>query len=115
MGWVPEVKKFSGRGMVLWTAVLFIFLCFQFLASAPLPAAAALESGSAGSGAAASGLIFSDVPAEHPQAAFINYLAQRKLISGFPDGTYRPQESLTTILQAGIHFFREAPTGRRRV
>ena len=38
---------------------------------------------------------FSDVPASHPYANQINDLAYRGILSGYPDGTFRPDASLT--------------------
>ncbi|MCL5734596.1 MAG: S-layer homology domain-containing protein [Actinobacteria bacterium] len=42
-----------------------------------------------------SGQYFSDVPQNHPYAAQIYDLANRAIISGFPDGTFRPDASLS--------------------
>ncbi|MEN6324757.1 MAG: S-layer homology domain-containing protein, partial [Syntrophomonas sp.] len=44
---------------------------------------------------------FVDVAATDNNALFINYLADRKIITGYPDGTYHPQEGLTRA-QAAI-------------
>ncbi|MZP29844.1 hypothetical protein GTO91_09005 [Heliobacterium undosum] len=45
---------------------------------------------------------FQDVPVNSPDFLFINYLVSRKLISGFPDGTYRPLEGLTRAQAAQV-------------
>ncbi|RUL52162.1 5'-nucleotidase C-terminal domain-containing protein [Lysinibacillus antri] len=38
---------------------------------------------------------FKDVPSTHPQFDAISLLASQGIISGFPDGTYKPNQSLT--------------------
>ncbi|NLC07931.1 MAG: S-layer homology domain-containing protein, partial [Syntrophomonadaceae bacterium] len=45
---------------------------------------------------------FSDVAANNPNYGIINYLAQRGLITGYPDGTYHPWEPVTRAQAAFI-------------
>ncbi|MFH0834131.1 MAG: CAP domain-containing protein [Patescibacteria group bacterium] len=37
---------------------------------------------------------FPDVPRDHPNAAAIDYLSKESVISGYPDGTFRPENSV---------------------
>ncbi len=46
--------------------------------------------------------LFSDVAANDNNVLFINYLADRKIISGYPDGSYHPQEGLTRAQAAVV-------------
>jgi hypothetical protein len=46
-------------------------------------------------GVAAAHHIFSDVPDDHPHADGIHWAAERGLIQGHPDGTFRPADPLT--------------------
>lgn len=48
-------------------------------------------------------ITFEDVSSSDANAIYITYLANQGLISGFPDGTYRPAESLTRA-QAAVLF-----------
>ena len=50
---------------------------------------------------------FQDVTTQNPNSRFINYLTDRGLIGGFPDGTFRPDEGLTRA-QAAAMLFRVA-------
>ncbi|MEN6327889.1 MAG: S-layer homology domain-containing protein [Syntrophomonas sp.] len=45
---------------------------------------------------------FSDVDSKSSNAIYINYLADRQVISGYPDGAYHPQEALTRAQAAVI-------------
>lgn len=45
---------------------------------------------------------FSDVPADNGNAPFIHYLANKGLIKGFQDGTYRPATGLTRAEAAAL-------------
>jgi subtilisin family serine protease len=49
---------------------------------------------------AATGTVFTDVPASHPFAAWIEELAAEGITAGFPDGTYRPNDSVTRAQMA---------------
>ena len=45
---------------------------------------------------------FQDVNSQDQNALFINYLSDRGLIGGFPDGTFRPYEGLTRAQAAAL-------------
>jgi len=47
-------------------------------------------------------LIFKDVPSSNPNYLFINYLANRGFVKGYPDGTYRPASAITRAEAAAI-------------
>lgn len=38
---------------------------------------------------------FTDVDSSNPKLVYITYLAERNIISGFPDGSFRPLDGLT--------------------
>ncbi|MFJ8530352.1 family 10 glycosylhydrolase [Bacillus sp. NPDC094106] len=40
---------------------------------------------------------FKDVPTNHWALTYINFLAEKKIISGFPDGTFKPEDGLTRV------------------
>jgi len=46
--------------------------------------------------------LYSDVTYDNPNYAFVTYLAKRGIISGFSDGTYHPNDSLTRAQAAVI-------------
>lgn len=46
--------------------------------------------------------LFTDIPASYKNAFYINYLAERELINGYPDGTFRPDAGLTRAEAAAI-------------
>ena len=46
--------------------------------------------------------MFNDVAASDGNAVFINYVTQRGLINGFPDGTFHPSEGLTRAQAATV-------------
>lgn len=51
--------------------------------------------------------IFSDVPDNHPQATAIEYVKSKNIINGYPDGTYKPENTInraefTKILMSSI-------------
>ncbi|MGE5390695.1 MAG: S-layer homology domain-containing protein [Deltaproteobacteria bacterium] len=48
---------------------------------------------------------FNDVAASDPNALYIKYIVARGIITGFPDGSYHPQEALTRA-QAAVIFTR---------
>ena len=48
------------------------------------------------------GVKFSDIDQTHPNWPYINYLTSEGIISGFPDGTYRPSESFTRAQAAAV-------------
>lgn len=52
---------------------------------------------------------FSDVPETHPNYADIEYLAETGITSGYPDGTFRPDEPVTRKQMAA--FLRRALAG----
>ncbi len=45
---------------------------------------------------------FTDVPADHPDRPYIAYLAERKLINGYPDGRFGPTDPLNRAAAAKI-------------
>ena len=45
---------------------------------------------------------FTDVPSQGPLATSLNLLVSKGVINGFPDGTFRPQESLTRAQAAKV-------------
>lgn len=58
---------------------------------------------------------FSDVPSGHWAGTFINSLASRGIIAGFPDGTFRPNQPVTRAEYAAMvrqAFNRESIRGR---
>ncbi|GBF35354.1 hypothetical protein DCCM_4477 [Desulfocucumis palustris] len=46
--------------------------------------------------------LFSDVPESEANHLFINYLANKGLVKGYPDGTFRPNEGLTRAEAAAM-------------
>ncbi|MFH1375529.1 MAG: S-layer homology domain-containing protein [Patescibacteria group bacterium] len=44
-----------------------------------------------GTAVLAQAAVFPDVPANHPNAAAIDYLTKEEIISGYPDGTFQPE------------------------
>ena len=70
-----------------------------------------LRGGNPGDPAASAG--FTDVPDTHPQAGDIDYAVERSWFRGYPDGSFRPDQTITaaqitTVLQ------RAFPTGSTR-
>lgn len=62
---------------------------------------------------------FSDVPRNHPHRAGIHALVENGIVSGYPDGTYRPQndvarDQMATFLANGLDLPRALYTGRFR-
>lgn len=51
---------------------------------------------------------FKDVPASHPYSGAIQYAVAHGIISGFPDGTFRPNEPVTRG-QMAILFYKRFP------
>lgn len=51
---------------------------------------------------------FKDVPASHPYSGAIQYATEQGIISGFPDGTFRPNEPVTRG-QMAILFYKRFP------
>lgn len=75
----------SGLTKIICLTLTLAFLMLQFmLADFNNNQAQAAETG-----------LFADVTEDNPNYAYINYLANQKIISGFPDGTYHPQEGVT--------------------
>lgn len=54
---------------------------------------------------AATGMAFSDVPASHWAAAWVEQLVAEGIVSGFPDGTYRPNNPVTRAQMAVLLVF----------
>ncbi|NLC07886.1 MAG: S-layer homology domain-containing protein [Syntrophomonadaceae bacterium] len=74
-----------GLTKILCLTLTLAFLMLQFmLADLKNNQAQAAETG-----------LFTDVTEDSPNFAYINYLANQKIISGFPDGTFHPQEGVT--------------------
>lgn len=69
-----------------------VFIMIQFLMTAPGDTRTL----------AAPALGFSDVTSENPNQPYINYVTTLGVISGFPDGTYRPVSSLTRAQAAAV-------------
>jgi hypothetical protein len=46
--------------------------------------------------------IFSDVKATDNNAVYINYLSNRKILNGYPDGTFHPEDGLTRAQAAVV-------------
>jgi peptidoglycan/xylan/chitin deacetylase (PgdA/CDA1 family) len=87
------------RAALIKRARLFVFCCLLFcLTGAQLTTANLGEAQGQPTGARA----FSDVTADNPNFGIINYLAQRGLITGYPDGTYHPWEPVTRAQAAYI-------------
>jgi len=74
-------------GTVIGTIMLLVFL---LASSTPVDAAGSTEKSP----------FFSDVTSTEANAVYINYLAQRGLISGFPDGTFQPGGTVTRAQMA---------------
>ncbi|OGJ54586.1 hypothetical protein A3D11_01975 [Candidatus Peribacteria bacterium RIFCSPHIGHO2_02_FULL_49_16] len=52
--------------------------------------------------------VFSDVPLHHPNIEAIDYLAEKNLVSGYPDGTFQPERlinraELTKIVTGSVY------------
>jgi hypothetical protein len=76
----------------LWFCCLFIaclFMVALFNLNPTLVQAAPINS-------------FSDVSGDNPNYAFINYMSQENLLSGFPNGTYGPLEPVTRAQMASV-------------
>ncbi len=80
---------------VLLTALLFLFAATA-AAEETSQQAAGLNSG------AAKGIVFTDVDSTDANAMLINYLANRGLVKGFSDGTYRPGAGLSRAEAAAM-------------
>ncbi|MEN6487417.1 MAG: S-layer homology domain-containing protein, partial [Smithella sp.] len=46
--------------------------------------------------------VFTDLPADNPLYPFVRYLIDKGIINGFPDGTYRPLDSVTRAEAAKV-------------
>jgi hypothetical protein len=62
---------------------------------------------------------FADVPTSHPHRAGIHALVENGIVSGYPDGTFRPQndvarDQMATFLANGLNLPRVLYTGRFR-
>lgn len=70
-----------------------------------------LRGGNPGDPAASAG--FPDVPDTHPQSADIDYAVERSWFRGYPDGSFRPDQTITAI-QITTVMQRAFPTGSTR-
>ncbi|MGE5370671.1 MAG: S-layer homology domain-containing protein [Solirubrobacterales bacterium] len=71
-------KVFKARKITATAAVLLVFGLLLILAVNPALAAA-----------------FSDVKADNPAAPYYSYVAARGMMNGYPDGSFRPDKSMT--------------------
>lgn len=78
-----------GRVLVFGAALLVSVFCFL-----PVTHTAASTQEVASS--------FIDVDSAEPNLPFINYLVNRQIVAGFPDGSYRPVEPLTRAQAAAL-------------
>ena len=69
-----------------WLSILLIMVLL-------VPAVPALAAGN--TAAAGNGMPFPDLPEGHPARAHVLFLAERNLISGYPDGRFGPSDPLT--------------------
>ncbi|KAB8319473.1 DUF1565 domain-containing protein [Tolypothrix campylonemoides VB511288] len=58
---------------------------------------------------------FKDLPANYWAKSYIEALASKNIIAGFPDGTFKPNEPVTRAQFAAIVTKAFAPTGKREV
>lgn len=84
-------RKKSWYIFLVTTMILGLLFGQMSLYGPGVDAAAAAETGG-----------FTDVAADTPNSAFINYLAQQGVISGFPDQTFRPLEGVTRAQAAVV-------------
>jgi len=81
------------RPLIVWMLTL-LFLLSQAGIAGAAPAGQAQPTGATP---------FTDISSTDKNALYINYMAKRGLITGFPDGTYHPGEGLTRA-QAAVLF-----------
>ncbi|MGI6549505.1 MAG: IPT/TIG domain-containing protein [Syntrophomonadales bacterium] len=85
------VHRHRRGSRIIATLLAVVFIMMQLLVVAPGEAALA---------APVQG--FSDVTSDNPNQPYITYVTKVGVISGFPDGTYRPASSLTRAQAAAI-------------
>lgn len=90
------MEKLWSRQKVPFLSLLFLFLLFAFFPGAIISAAGQENP------AQPAGLLFTDVPKEHWGYYVINQLVERKLLAGYPDGTFRPEGVLSRAEFAAI-------------
>lgn len=73
-----------------------------------LAAVVVLGATSAGSAAWAAST-FTDVPADHPFSSDVEWIADQKIVTGYPDGTFRPSDKVTRgSLSAVLHRYSDS-------
>lgn len=83
-------------------SVLMVFLLLSVGMMIKNIHVAEAATGSAGADTAKTRSVFSDVSADDPNYIYIDYLNQRNIMKGFPDGSYHPEEELTRAQAAVI-------------
>lgn len=81
----PGKSQFRNRNGMLILTLALILICL----AAP-------------AGAVAQEAAFSDLPADNSSYPYINYLVNKNIISGYPDGTFRPVSGITRAETAAM-------------
>lgn len=93
------MKRATSVFILAFVFIFFVCIIFSCLALTQFVAAGSSEAAEEGQpqlqSQPPSSRIFSDVTPDHPESGYINYLAQRGLISGYPNGTYGPLRTAT--------------------
>lgn len=80
--------------------IVVLALGMLVVLQSPLSAQAAAKAYSTGTPGVKSS--FSDVSGNDPEYVYINYISQRNIMKGFPDGSYHPGEGLTRAQAAVV-------------
>ncbi|MGE5545112.1 MAG: S-layer homology domain-containing protein, partial [Bacillota bacterium] len=86
------IRRHRNGSRIISLLLTVVFIMMQFLMTAPEDTRTL----------AAPALGFSDVTSDNPNQPYINYVTTLGVISGFPDGTFRPASSLTRAQAAAI-------------
>lgn len=102
------IVVFKKSNILIAYTILFFFV-WSMLGIIPVPPAQAEKSTNTMTA-------FSDVATSDPNAVYIKYIVARGIITGFPDGSFHPQEALTRA-QAAVIFTRaiglDSTTGQK--
>ncbi|MCL6635740.1 MAG: S-layer homology domain-containing protein, partial [Peptococcaceae bacterium] len=96
-------KRGKNKSGIMLTACLFLAVLLLCTYPQPAASAAAADGGPAGEAAVQAGTaVFTDLAAGSPLWPYVRFLADRGVMRGFPDGTFRPAENLTRAQAARI-------------
>ncbi|MDD2619421.1 MAG: S-layer homology domain-containing protein [Syntrophomonadaceae bacterium] len=75
------------------TGLLILLTLLSFILGLPYASGLSAQEGQA---------VFKDLPGDDENLIFINYVAARKVMSGFPDGTFQPAQAINRAQMAAI-------------